>query len=64
MKYILFLLFIGIIFLVIGLTRKSVSKDLKIFTLLTIIGILLIIGSLMLLLLPGSSALLELLFFG
>ena len=50
------ILFVGIALLIIGLLNKDVSRSLKIFILSFILGTLFIVASLMLLL-PGSSEL-------
>lgn len=48
----------GILLIIIGLTRKDVSRSVKIVTLLFIIGIVFVIFSLILFF-PGSSYLLD-----
>ncbi|MFQ3544201.1 hypothetical protein Q7A53_08940 [Halobacillus rhizosphaerae] len=53
--YYLFLLVIGIILTVIGALKKDVPRSVKIVIFLFVIGIALIVMSLALLLLPGSS---------
>lgn len=58
--YILLFL-IGIVLFVFGITRKSVSKDVRIVILLLIFGVLFVLGALILLL-PGSSDILSTLF--
>ena len=52
--YYLFLLFIGIVFLILGAINKDVSRSVKIVIMLFVIGVLFIITSLILLM-PGSS---------
>ncbi|MED4533388.1 hypothetical protein ABET51_11425 [Metabacillus fastidiosus] len=52
--YYLLLLFIGIVFLILGAFKKDVSWSTKIVILLFVIGILFIVISLILLM-PGSS---------
>ncbi|GEN52541.1 hypothetical protein [Halobacillus faecis] len=53
--YYLFLLFIGIVLIVIGALKKDVPRSVKIVIFLFVIGIGFIVMSLSLLLLPGSS---------
>ncbi len=55
--YILLFL-IGIVLCVFGITRKSVSKDVKIVILLLVFGVFFVLGALILLL-PGSSEILS-----
>lgn len=50
----LLLLLIGIVFIIVGLTKKGVSVSVKLTILLFVIGILIIVGS-VILLMPGSS---------
>lgn len=52
--YYLVLLFIGIIFLILGAINKNVTHSVKIVILLFVIGLLFIVTSLILLM-PGSS---------
>lgn len=54
----LLILLIGIVFLIAGATKKGVSRSVKIVILLFVFGILIILVSL-LLLLPGSSYILD-----
>ena len=50
----LLLLLIGIVFIIVGVTKKGVSGEVKAVILLFVIGVLFIVGS-VLLLMPGSS---------
>ena len=52
--YYLFLLFIGIVFLILGAINKDVSRSVNIVIMLFVIGVLFIVTSLILLM-PGSS---------
>jgi len=52
--YYLLLLFIGIIFLILGTIKKDVSRSVKIVIMLFVLGILFIFTSIILLM-PGSS---------
>jgi hypothetical protein len=52
--YYLLLLFIGVVFLIVGSLKKDVSRSVKIVIFLFVIGVLFIVTSL-LLLMPGSS---------
>ena len=50
----LLLLLIGIVFIIVGVTKKGVSGEVKAVIMLFVIGTLFIVGS-VILLMPGSS---------
>lgn len=50
----LLLLLVGIVFIIVGVTKKGVSREVKAVIMLFVIGVLFIVGS-VILLMPGSS---------
>ncbi|WP_010532226.1 hypothetical protein [Lentibacillus jeotgali] len=50
----LLLFLIGIVFIIVGVTKKGVSGEVKAVIMLFVIGVLFIVGS-VILLMPGSS---------